>query len=157
MSAVTCLWFAPEDAEGALALYESCIPGFKIVTHRHLDGTADNPAGACDVWDIQLAGTPYQVMGAAHAQPFGMAMSISLRVRDQADLDAVWDAFLAAGGKEIACSWIADPYGVMWQIAPDVFFDAMAHGTQEQAQRVAEACWRMVRIDVAAIEDAYRG
>lgn len=154
MTAATCLWFSREDAPKAIALYEKVIPGFRVNSHRHLAGTPEQPAAECDVWEIEIAGTPYQVMGATNSQPFGMAMSISLRLPDQAAIDAVWDGLLAEGGQPMACSWIADRFGVKWQVVPQFFFDALTGDDAGRAQRAAEACWRMVKIDLAEMERA---
>lgn len=83
--------------------------------------------------------------------------SLSVVVPDQVALDKVWDGFLERGGKEQACSWIMDPYGVRWQVLPQAYYDLTSTGDAGQTQRVTEALWQMVRIDVAGLEAAARG
>ena len=126
------------------------------MTHRHFEGNPQ-PVGGVDVWEVEMAGTPYQVMGSPGAQPFSQAASLVLHVADQAELDAFWDGMLEAGGQEFACGWIGDPFGVSWRVTPEVFYRAMQGDDDAAAQRVVEACWRMVRIDVAEMEAAFRG
>lgn len=151
MTAATCLWFAPDVAPRAVDLYARVVPGFRTLAHRHLD----QPEGpGSDVWELEFSGTPYQVMGADHAPAHTMAASVSLRVDDQEQLDAFWDAVLAAGGRELACGWVVDPFGVHWQVLPRVFVEAMTDGQPATAQRVAEALWTMTRPDVAVLEQA---
>ncbi|GAB3624758.1 VOC family protein [Mariniluteicoccus endophyticus] len=154
-TARTCLWFTPEDAEKAIDLYTSLIPETRVVETTTFEN-ADQPDGQVRVWTLQIAGTPFQMMASARPQGFTMAHSMWLVVDDQAELDRVWDGFLAAGGNELACGWIVDPFGLQWQVLPRVW-EELTSGDQARAQRVAEALWGMVRIDVAALEAAARG
>lgn len=151
----TCLWFSPDIAPKAIDLYTRVIPNSRVVSMTEFDNEQE-PSGKVRIWTLNIAGTPTRVMGASHSQEHTMAHSMFLLAKDQAELDAVWDGFLAAGGKEFACGWIADPFGVSWQIIPEAW-GRLIEGPAEQAQRVAEALWSMVKIDVAVLENAARG
>jgi predicted 3-demethylubiquinone-9 3-methyltransferase (glyoxalase superfamily) len=59
------------------------------------------------------------------------------------------------GGKESACGWCRDRWGLCWQITPRAFADAMAAGGDE-AKRALEATMPMRKIDIAAMEAARR-
>lgn len=149
----TCLWFPPEVAPQAVEFYERVVPQTRVASTQAFTN-ADQPGGEVRVWTLNVAGTSVHVMGAAHAQPFTMGHSMWLVVDDQAQLDVVWDAFLEAGGQAFACGWIADPYGVMWQIVPRAWEVLTDPSDPARAQRVAEALWGMVRPDIAALEAA---
>lgn len=151
-SAIPSLWFSRDVAPDAVATYLELIPRSKLVSHRTFEG--DQPEQAADVWQLELAGDRFHVMGSAHNEPFTTAASIMLTVADQAELDGVWDGFLERGGTEVQCGWITDPYGVSWQVVPERYLEAARDDDPARAQRVVEAIWSMVRIDVAAVERA---
>ena len=154
-SARACLWFPRDKAPEAVACYTELVPRSRVVWTRTFEGA--DPAQGADLWEIDLAGTAYHVMGADHAEEFNTSVSIMLEVQDQRELDAVWDGFLARGGQELQCSWIVDPYGVRWQILPRLFFEVVGGPDRAKAQRVVEAIWQMGRVDVAALERAAAG
>ena len=74
----------------------------------------------------------------------------------QEETDRYWNAIVGNGGKESACGWCKDRWGLSWQITPRVLTEAMAAGGAE-AKRAFEAMMTMKRIDIAAIEAARRG
>lgn len=146
-----CLWLSPDDAPKAVALWTSLIPHSRVVFEDSLSNPA---AGDPRMWQLEIAGSTVHVMGAANNVPFAMSTSMWLVVADQAELDHVWDGFLAAGGTEMACGWIVDPFGVSWQVVPEAWLRLTKTDDRAQAQRVAEALWGMIRPDVAALEAA---
>ena len=66
------------------------------------------------------------------------------------------DALLGDGGKPQACGWLIDRFGVRWQIVPKVLDGMMRDADRARAKRVADAMLKMVKLDVAALESAYR-
>jgi len=152
------LWLAPGKAGEAGKLYAELFADASIESHDFLE----NPAGPeynAEMLQVRIGSSRLQIMG-AHRDPmveYTDAISLSVVVADQASLDKVWDGFLERGGQEQACSWIIDPYGVRWQVLPQAFYDLTSTGDAAQAQRVTEALWKMVRIDVEGLETAARG
>lgn len=153
MTASSCLWFSPDVAPKAVALYTHLIPNARVA-HTQVFDNADQPSGKVQIWTLELAGGTVQIMGSAGQEQFTTAHSMWLVVDDQARLDQVWDGFLAAGGHERQCGWITDPFGVPWQVLPAVWERLTRTDDRAQAQRVVEALWQMVRIDAAALEAA---
>lgn len=151
-TASSCLWFPIGVAAKAVELYTSLIPGSRVVSTRTF-ANADQSAGQVQIWTLEIAGRPTQVMASDHAEEFTTAHSMWLVVEDQAQLDQVWDGFLAGGGQEVACGWIVDPFGVKWQVIPEAW-ERLTSADDAQAQRVVEALWQMTRIDIAALEAA---
>ena len=150
------LWYARE-AEAAARLYASIFPDSRIDRVWSLPtDSPSGPAGTVAVVDFTLFGQPFQAMTAGPHHDFNDAISMVVLCDDQAELDRYWDALLRDGGKAQACGWLIDKFGVRWQIVPKAL-DAMMHeGNQAQAKCVADAMLTMIKLDVAALENAYR-
>lgn len=72
-------------------------------------------------------------------------------------MDRYWSALLEGGGREQACGWLTDKFGVRWQIVPTKLEEIMRGTNPEGVQRAAAALMQMVKIDIAALEAAYNG
>ena len=79
------------------------------------------------------------------------ALSLMIHCDDQAQVDSVWNAFLAHGGKEQQCGWIYDRYGVSWQVVPKVMFDFLSSPDKAAAARAMQAMMKMVKLDVEVL------
>jgi predicted 3-demethylubiquinone-9 3-methyltransferase (glyoxalase superfamily) len=84
------------------------------------------------------------------------AFSFQVATDSQEETDRYWSAIVHNGGKESACGWCKDRWGVSWQITPRVLMEAFDAGGDE-AKRAFEAMMTMKKIDVAKIEAARRG
>ena len=71
--------------------------------------------------------------------------------------DRYWNAILKNGGKEVACGWIIDKFGVRWQICPQVLMDMMGDRDKKKAARVGAEMQRQVRFDIAKLKRAFNG
>lgn len=151
----TCLWLWPEDGPRAVELYTSVLPRCTTEDDHHLTKD-DEPGGEVRLWTLDVDGHELRVMAPDGAERPTTAVSMWLVVEDQEALDRVWDGFLEAGGEEMACAWIRDPFGVCWQVLPKAW-EWLTSGDPAQAQRVVEALWQMKRVDVAALERAAAG
>jgi predicted 3-demethylubiquinone-9 3-methyltransferase (glyoxalase superfamily) len=89
--------------------------------------------------------------------PFTEATSFMVRCKAQAEVDHYWDSLTADGGEESMCGWLKDKYGISWQITPDQLLEGMSDPDPAAAQRVAQAMFKMRKIDIAAIEKARAG
>ncbi|GAB2543647.1 VOC family protein [Brachybacterium huguangmaarense] len=145
----TCLSMDREKAREAAKLWTSLAPDSSLDAVIELDGPND-PV----VIDLTIAGTRYQILGAPHMNEPTMASSFFLTVADQAQLDRFWDGILAAGGEELECSWIKDPFGFFWQVVPEVLTEAMFGDDTAVRQAAVEVVWTQRRVDVAAVEKA---
>jgi len=152
----THLWYARE-AEEAAKLYASIFPDSRVerVTPLMAD-TPSGPAGSVKVVDFTLLGQRFQAMTAGPHHEFNDAISLVVLCDDQAELDRYWNALLAGGGKPQACGWLIDRFGLRWQIVPAVMDDLMSDDDPARAKRVAEAMLQMVKLDIAALQKAYR-
>ena len=75
----------------------------------------------------------------------------------QAEIDRIWDAFLANGGTPEACGWLKDRWGLSWQIVPRSLSEMVADSDRERGKRVTEVMLGMVKIDISALEKAFAG
>jgi predicted 3-demethylubiquinone-9 3-methyltransferase (glyoxalase superfamily) len=152
-----CLWFNGQ-AEEAARFYVSLFPDSRIDHVARAPG--DYPAGqAGDVLLVEftLAGQAYQALNGGPEFQFTEAISFSVSCEDQAEVDRLWDALIAGGGKEIQCGWLKDRYGLSWQIVPEALPRLMNSNDPAQAARVFRAMMQMVKLDIAALERASEG
>ena len=151
-----CLWF-DKDALDAATFYAATFPDTHVTSvHR---APSDYPSGkAGDVLTVQFTvmGLPCLGLNGGPAFTHSEAFSFQVATEDQAETDRYWDAIVGNGGKESACGWCKDRWGLSWQITPRALTAAMAAGGAE-AKRAFEAMMTMTKIDVARIEAARRG
>jgi predicted 3-demethylubiquinone-9 3-methyltransferase (glyoxalase superfamily) len=119
--------------------------------------TPSGPAGSVKVVDFTLMGQRFQAISAGPHHEFNDAISIVVLCDDQAELDRYWDALIGGGGRPQACGWLIDRFGLRWQIVPSRMDDLMSTADPERAKRVTDAMLEMIKLDVAALERAYRG
>jgi predicted 3-demethylubiquinone-9 3-methyltransferase (glyoxalase superfamily) len=89
--------------------------------------------------------------------PHTEAFSFQVATATQEETDRYWNAIVGNGGKESACGWCKDKWGLNWQITPIALTQAVSHADRNVAKRAFEAMMTMRKIDIAAIEAAVRG
>jgi predicted 3-demethylubiquinone-9 3-methyltransferase (glyoxalase superfamily) len=152
-----CLWF-DGVAEEAANFYVSLLPDSRV--DRISRAPADYPsgtAGAVLLVEFTLAGQQFMGLNGGPQFPFTEAVSFSIDCEDQAEIDRLWDALTANGGKPVACGWLTDRYGLSWQIVPKVMGRLIGGDDPAGAKRAFEAMMNMVKLDIAELERAYRG
>ncbi|MBS0124350.1 VOC family protein [Thetidibacter halocola] len=150
---ITCLWFETEGLEAA-RLYCGLLPGSAILKVERFDHMLTGEIDAVLVIDLVLAGTPVRILQAGpHQQHTDMA-SISVTTEDQAETDRLWQA-LGAGGKEYPCGWLADRWGIRWQIVPRRVSEMTATGDKRRIKAMMQAMLGMTRLDIATLEAAF--
>jgi len=152
----THLWYAKE-AEEAARFYASIFPDSRVdrVTPL-LSESPSGPPGSVKIVDFTLFGQRFQAMSAGPHHEFNDAVSIVVECDDQAELDRYWNGLLAGGGKAQACGWLIDRFGLRWQIVPTVLNEMMRDKDPARSKRVTDAILKMVKLDIATIEKAYR-
>jgi predicted 3-demethylubiquinone-9 3-methyltransferase (glyoxalase superfamily) len=153
----THLWYA-HGAQEAARFYASIFPDSRVDDVWTMPAESPSgPAGSVEIVDFTLLGQRFQAMTAGPHHDFNDAISIVVVCDDQAELDRYWNALLDGGGKEQACGWLMDRYGLRWQIVPAALDSLMRTSDPAAAKRVAEAILKMVKLDIAALEAAHRG
>jgi len=147
----TCFYFEKGGYEAA-NFYVSLLPDSEIEgVYDH--GRPDDPM----VVEFNLAGAPMMTLTAGPLYAPSPAASISVLTRDQEETDRLWSRLLEGGGEESRCGWLADRFGVSWQIVPDVLPRLLGHADRAKAKRAMEAMMQMRKIDIAALEAAAEG
>ena len=152
-----CLWYN-RDAEEAARFYAKTFPD-SSVGEVHL-APADFPSGKKgDVLTVEFTvmGIPCIGLNGGDAFKQSEAFSFAISTKDQAETDRYWNAIVGNGGRESACGWCKDRWGLNWQITPIVLTQAVTSKDPAVAKRAFEAMMTMGKIDVAAIEAAVRG
>lgn len=150
-----CLWFIANNALEAAQFYTSVFPDSAISkVHRSPADTPSGKEGTVLLVEFTLAGQRYQALNGGPHATFNDAISLSVRCEDQAEVDRLWGALTADGGKAVQCGWLKDKYGLSWQIVPKRLGELMSSTSPAQAKRVMQAMMKMVKLDIAALEAA---
>lgn len=150
------LWYAT-DAEEAARFYASIFPDSHVDRVTPLmSESPSGPPGSVSVVDFTLFGQRFQAISAGPHHEFNDAVSFVVLCDDQAELDRYWDALLEGGGTPQACGWLVDRFGLRWQIVPSALDEMMRDPDPVRSKRVTDAMLKMVKLDVAALEEAYR-
>jgi len=150
------LWYSSQ-AEEASAYYASIFPDSRVERVSTLPSASPSgPAGSVKVVQFVLCGRPFLAMSAGPLDAFNHAVSFVVHCQDQAEIDRYWNALLD-GGRAEACGWLKDRYGLSWQIVPAELATMMADSDQARARRTADAMMKMIKLDLAALQAAFRG
>jgi predicted 3-demethylubiquinone-9 3-methyltransferase (glyoxalase superfamily) len=149
----TCLWFDTQ-AEEAANFYVSLFDDAEVTDVQRLEGTpsGDNVA----LVFFRLAGKEFMALNGGPQFPFTEAVSISVGVEDQAEVDRLWAA-LTDGGEEGQCGWLKDRFGLSWQVIPERMGELLSDPDPERRQRAMQAMLQMQKIDLKVMEDAANG
>lgn len=145
-------------AEEAVRFYTDVFPESSVVHVNHYsEGEVQAEAAKANFIVFTLAGQDFTAMdnGMNMDYTFTEAFSLMVRCKDQQELDAYWNALSAEPDAE-QCGWLKDRFGVSWQIVPDVLDTLMTRGTHAQRKKVNEALLQMKKLDIAALEAAWR-
>lgn len=158
-----CLLFVGDrhgKARKALDLYTSLLPDSSIVNlELYLPGEeAAGQEGTVKFARFTVAGQSFIAMESGLPHPFTFTPAISFLVNclDQAEVNRLWDT-LSRDGAAVQCGWLTDPYGVSWQIVPEILGHLMHDTDPVKAERVATAMFKMIKLDIAALQRAYDG
>jgi predicted 3-demethylubiquinone-9 3-methyltransferase (glyoxalase superfamily) len=152
-----CLWFNGE-AEEAAKFYVSLLPDSRI--EKVQKNTIDSPSGKTGsvlVVDFTLAGQRFMALNGGVKMEYTHAISFKIDCADQAEVDRLWDALLANGGRAEQCGWVRDRYDVAWQIMPTALTKYLGGPDAAGAQRAMQAMLGMVKLDVDGLRKAYDG
>lgn len=147
------LWYDTEAKEAA-EFYVSIFPGSKInkITTIH-----DTPSGDCDIVRFELSGNPFMAISAGPEFKFNESVSFIVSCDTQDEIDYYTEKLTANGGEQGPCGWVKDKFGLSWQVDASALQQMLENGTEEQKNRVTNVFLKMKKLDLSAIEKAYKG
>ena len=139
------LWFDGQ-AEEAARFYVSIFDNAKI---RHIGDISAGPAEGAAFVEFELDGQRFGAVDGGPMFSFTPAISFVVECETQDEIDYYW-ARLSEGGRTQPCGWLADKFGLSWQIIPAGISEIMAPAPDA----VMEALLEMSKIDIAGLRRA---
>ncbi len=152
-----CLWY-DNDAEGAARFYAQTFPDSSVgAVHRAPGDYPSGKEGNVLTVEFTVMGIPCLGLNGGPAFTHNEAFSFQVATEDQSETDRYWNAIVGNGGQESECGWCKDKWGISWQITPVALTQAFTSSDRLAAKRAFDAMMTMKKIDIAAIEAAFRG
>jgi len=166
-----CLWFE-KDCEKAINFYVSVFNsapgsngGSRIMSIKKYPDNIPNPPWPKEVSDkvltaiFELEGQRFMALdGGPGIFPKSGQISLLIDCENQKEVDHFWNN-LTEGGEPKAqqCGWLADKYGMTWQVNPKRLGELLSDTDKDKSGRVMQAMLQMKKIDIAKLEEAYNG
>jgi len=155
-----CLWFDTE-AEEAAGFYVSVFPNSRIGSvNRYVKGGGQEihgkPAGSVMAVEFEIDGQKFVGLNGGPQFKFTEAVSFQIHCKTQEEVDYYWSR-LTDGGKEVACGWLKDKFGLSWKVVPTQLFEFMSSGDPAKSERVTEAFMQMKKFDIEKLRQAFEG
>jgi predicted 3-demethylubiquinone-9 3-methyltransferase (glyoxalase superfamily) len=106
------------------------------------------PDGKIFTADFSIYGHNFIAMNWPGGPQFNDAISLSLNVDSQEEVDRLWSA-ITLEGREIGCGWCADKFGLVWQVSPKEMRVWLEHEDEEIRNYANEQLRSMKKIVVA--------
>ena len=156
MRRITPFFWFDNQAEEAANFYVSIFKNSKIKGMTHYTGEEPlGQKGAVMTVDFELDGQEFVALNGGSRFKFTEAVSFVINCETQEEIDYYWEKLTAGGGEEVQCGWLADKYGLSWQVVPM----KLAGWARDPVgfQRVMHAVMPMKKLDMAALQKAYDG
>ena len=162
------LWFE-KDCEEAVNFYVSVFNeapasknGSRIVSmHKYPDNIPNPPwpkevEGKVITAIFELAGQSFMALdGGPGIFPKSGQISLLVECDTQQEVDHFWNKLTEGGNaKAQQCGWLADKYGMAWQVNPKRLGELLSDPDKEKSGRVMQAMLKMKKIIIADLEKA---
>lgn len=149
------LWFN-DNAEAAVNHYLGIFPGAKISKVLRYGKGSHGAEGSVMTIAFNLLGLDFTALNGGPYYEFTGAISFVIHCDKQEEVDHYWDK-LGEGARIHQCGWLTDKFGVTWQIVPRQLITLLDTTDAAQAQRVMQAMMKMVKLEIAPLEQAAKG
>ncbi|MDQ3014871.1 MAG: VOC family protein [bacterium] len=143
MNKVTPFLMFNNNAGEAIEFYKTVFKDIKTHDFNGMTGT------------FEINGQTFMVFNGGPTFQFSEAFSLFVNCEDQAEVDEVWNKFIANGGEESQCGWLKDKFGLSWQIIPKALGKYLGDPDREKANRALQAMLKMKKIIVTDLETAF--
>jgi len=157
MPKITTFLTFNDQAEDAANFYTSVFKNSKIVSTSRYGESGPGAKGSLMTATISLDGQELILLNGGPSFTFSQGFSLLVYCETQAEVDDYWSKLTAGGGKEVACGWLTDKFGVSWQIIPTILPKLLSDKDAKKAGRVMQAMLKMVKIDIKGLQDAAAG
>ncbi|HEU4374073.1 MAG TPA: VOC family protein [Telluria sp.] len=153
-----CLWF-DSQAEEAARFYTGIFMNSRILAITHYGEAGKEihgrQPGSVMTVSFELDGQGLTALNGGPAFKFTPAVSFMIDCDTQEEIDFFWDN-LSEGGDENArqCGWLADKYGVSWQVVPRIMIEMLTGEDEARAQRAMVAMMKMKKPDINELKRA---
>ncbi len=147
------VWF-DNNAEEAMGFYLPIFKDSKVISVARNPPGAPGPEGALLVASIRLDGQEIILMNGGPGHPLTDAISLTVNCGSQEEVDYYWNKLLEGGGKEIACGWLKDRFGLHWQVTPIILTQLLSDQDKAKAGRVMQAMMKMIKLDIGTLKAA---
>lgn len=154
MLKVTPFLMYNDQLEAALNFYVSIFKNSKIVNVSRSGDGGPGPKGTVMSAEFVLEGQTIMAYNGGPHFKFSDGFSLFVSCETQAEVDELWEK-LSEGGEQVQCGWLTDKFGVSWQIVPNALGQMLADKDPKKAQAVMQAMLKMIKIDIAALGQAY--
>lgn len=157
---IPSLWFV-SDAEEAMNYYVGVFPNSKVnridyYPDESLDEHFKGMSGKVINGDFELNGQKFLCLDGGPVFEMNGAISFTINCKDQEEVDYYWERLSHVPEAE-QCGWCKDKFGMSWQIVPKQLGELMSGSDPEGVRRTTQAMMAMHKLDVAALEAAYKG
>jgi predicted 3-demethylubiquinone-9 3-methyltransferase (glyoxalase superfamily) len=145
------LWYDGQ-AEEAAEFYVSVFPDSSI------ESVSRQPDGSVLVVEFTLAGYRFTALNGGPMFSFTPAVSFVIDCENQEEVDHYWEALREGGAPEAQqCGWLADRFGVSWQVVPRQLTEYLGDPDAEKSGRTMQAMLQMKKLDIEGLRRAHDG
>lgn len=143
-------------AEEAMNFYVSLFKDAKVVATERYGKGEQVKEGTLKFGMFTIGDQEFTLMDGPgeHGFDFTGAISLLIDCESQAEIDHFWSRF-GEGGQEMPCGWIADKFGINWQVFANSLGQYLDGPDPVRSARAMQAMYGMKKIDMAEIKQAY--
>jgi predicted 3-demethylubiquinone-9 3-methyltransferase (glyoxalase superfamily) len=154
MQKITTFLTFDDQAEEAVDFYTSVFPNSRILSTSRYGDAGPRPKGSFMTATFELEGQQFIALNGGSSFTFAQGISLFVSCETQEEVDELWEK-LSDGGREVACGWLTDRFGVSWQVVPRVLGELLNDPDPEKAQAVMSAMLQMKKIEIDGLRRAY--
>lgn len=147
------LWF-DRNAEEAVDFYLSIFKNSRISKIMRYGEAGPGPEGTVMTISFELDGQEFTAINGGPHFTFSPAISFVVHCETQEEVDYYWEK-LSAGGHQDQCGWLADKFGVSWQIVPTALLELLGDPDPVKSKQVMESMLKMNKLDIQQAQRAY--